>query len=465
MAGACRELRPRRALGIRYGNHSASLYSTSRTDGHCFARDTGSCDRAFAPTWYANKDISVGPDQFTSHIVAMYASFDAVISMRLFALHGTKVFVFLADVFGVEKWRKRVAQGGIPGMNDVLPYGYHHAAGEGWSIEFSKDADESAIGRLVRRALTRVFGFDLIHAWRNRRSLMSADVVWTHTEREHLAALALFVLLRRRKRPKIIAQCIWLFDRWHRLSAPRRAAYRWLLSRADVVTTHSRSNLAVAREVLPASRSELLLFGCTSAEDLRPIRQQKPVHRPIRVASLGGDMHRDWETHLSAFAGRPGFEVRIATGTARLRVGEGVENVRVAEARSVGEVRELYDWADIVVVPLKENRHVSGITVILEAVASGVPVVASDMGGLQDYFAEGEVCYVPAGDPLALRGAVWRLARDDARRVAMAAAAQTRLLAGRLTSEGYALRHRELSTEILGVRVAGSGRATAPSLG
>ena len=384
--------------------------------------------------------------------------------MRLFALDGTKVFVFLADVFGVEKWRTRVARGDIPGMNDVLPYGYHHAAGEGWSIEFSKGANESAIGRLVRRSLTRSVGFDLMHAWRNRRSLMSADVVWTHTEREHLAALTLFVLLRRRKPPKVIAQCIWLFDRWHHLSAPRRAVYRWLLSRADVVTTHSRSNLAVAREVLPASRSELLLFGCTSAEDLRPIRQ-RPAHRPIRVASLGGDMHRDWDTHLSAFAGRPGFDVRIATTRARLRVGEGIGNVRVAQARSVGEVRELYDWADIVVVPLKENRHVSGITVILEAVASGVPVVASDVGGLRDYFAEGELCYVPAGDPLALRGAVRRLARDDERRAAMATAAQRRLLEGRLTSEGYALRHRELSKEILAVRAARNGRATALALG
>ncbi|HTU54495.1 MAG TPA: glycosyltransferase [Acetobacteraceae bacterium] len=384
--------------------------------------------------------------------------------MRLFALDGTKVFVFLAYVFDAEKWRKRVAQGEIPGMNDALPYGYHHAAGGGWSIEFSKDADEGAIGRLARRALMRVFGFDLIHAWHNRRSLLSAHVIWTHTEREHLAALALFVLLGRRKRPKIIAQCIWLFDRWHRLSAPRRAVYRWLLSRADVVTTHSRSNLAIAREVLPASRSELLLFGCTCAEDLRPIHRE-PVHRPIRVASLGGDMHRDWATHLSAFAGRPGFELRIGASRARLRVEEGMENVSVREARSVGEVRELYDWADIVVVPLKENRHVSGITVILEAVASGVPVVASDVGGLRDYFAEGEVCYVPAGDPVALRGAVRRLARDEERRAAMAAAAQRRLVEGRLTSQGYALRHRELSEEILGVRAAESGRATAAALG
>ncbi|MGH6678109.1 MAG: glycosyltransferase family 1 protein, partial [Bradyrhizobium sp.] len=88
-------------------------------------------------------------------------------------LHDTKVFVFLGHVFGAEQWQRRWAQGEIPGMNDMLPYGYYRAAGEGWSIEYSEDVDEGAVGRLVRRALRRVAGFDLIHAWRNRRSLLS----------------------------------------------------------------------------------------------------------------------------------------------------------------------------------------------------------------------------------------------------------------------------------------------------
>ena len=108
----------------------------------------------------------------------------------------------------------------------------------------------------------------------------------------------------------------------------------------------------------------------------------------------------------------------------------------------------------MVLVILKENRHASGITVILEAVASGVPVVATDVGGLRDYFSDTEVCYVPPGEPCALRDAVRKLAADAERRAAMTAAAQARLVEAALTSEGFARRHRALTDELLGRRAS-----------
>lgn len=42
------------------------------------------------------------------------------------------------------------------------------------------------------RLLSRL-GFDLVHAWRDRRALNDADAIWAHTEREHI--------LRRRAAP------------------------------------------------------------------------------------------------------------------------------------------------------------------------------------------------------------------------------------------------------------------------
>ncbi len=362
-----------------------------------------------------------------------------------------RVFVLLGYGFGAARWCARHARAEIPGLNDMLPYGYHRAAGEGCSIRYSEDADESLPTRFVRRALTRILGFDLIHAWRNRRPLLSSDVVWTHTERENLAVFGLFRLLGPRERPKVVAQCIWLFDRWHNFSRPRRALYRRLLSRADVVTTHSRSNLAVARKVLPATRSELLSFGWTSIDQMKPPRS-RPLHPPTRLGSLGGDMHRDWNTLLSAFAGKPTFELMVASTKERIPMASGIDNVRIRAARSEAEVKDLYDWADIVVVTLAENRHASGITVILEAVASGIPVVVTDTGGLRDYFSDGEVCYVPVGNSQALREAVQQLAIDSVRRATMTAAAQRRLIEADLTSEGFALRHRALTDELLGRR-------------
>jgi len=123
-----------------------------------------------------------------------------------------KVFVFLGYGFGADSWQKRFARHEIPGLNEKLPYGYYHAAGDGWDVEYSQDRNEGPATRLLRRTLGRVLGFDLIHAWRNRNQLQSADVVWTHTEREHLAVLLLSRLQRVKRPPKLIAQCVWLFE-------------------------------------------------------------------------------------------------------------------------------------------------------------------------------------------------------------------------------------------------------------
>jgi glycosyltransferase involved in cell wall biosynthesis len=358
------------------------------------------------------------------------------------------VFVHLGPGFGAKAWRERYERGLIPGLNEPVPYGYHRAGGEGLVIEYSQDTNEGRLSALCRRAVCRAFGFDLIHAWRNRMGLMTADVVWTHTEREHLAALFLLQSVSPRKRPRIIAQCIWMFDEWPRLSWARRRLYSWLLSQADIVTTLSPENLDVARRVLPRSRTELVRFGITS-DSLKPARRAV-CHRPVRVAALGNDMHRDWTTLLRAFGGIPTFELRIASSKVAPRLTQGARNVRVEPARSREQVERLYEWADMVVVPLNPNLHASGLSVILEATSSGKPLIVSDTGGLRAYFSSEEVNYVAVGDAVAMRETAWEMSQDDERRFSLVTLAQRRIVEAGLTSETYALRHRRLSQELLG---------------
>ncbi len=62
----------------------------------------------------------------------------------------------------------------------------------------------------------------------------------------------------------------------------------------------------------------------------------------------------------------------------------------------------MFDWADLVVVPLKPNLHASGITVIEEAVILGLPVICSHAGGLEAYFSAEEVFYVEGGGSRAI---------------------------------------------------------------
>ncbi len=67
------------------------------------------------------------------------------------------------------------------------------------------------------------------------------------------------------------------------------------------------------------------------------------------------------------------------------------------------ELRRLYARASVVAVAVKPNIHVSGATVILEAMACERTVVATAAAGVADYVSEGETgVVVPPGDAEAL---------------------------------------------------------------
>jgi hypothetical protein len=101
------------------------------------------------------------------------------------------------------------------GDNIGCLYGYHHAESEEFALTYSQDVRESAPVRLLRRALKAVLGFDLIHTLRNRDEILRSDVIWTHTEHEYLSvALVLLLSGRRAAPPLLLAQSVWLLDKW-----------------------------------------------------------------------------------------------------------------------------------------------------------------------------------------------------------------------------------------------------------
>ena len=118
-----------------------------------------------------------------------------------------------------------------------------------------------------------------------------AEAVWTHSELEYLAVLTLWQCRRRDRRPKLIAENVWLFDKWQRFSAPKRCLYRRLISQADVLTCLSPENLKIARELFTQLRSEFIRFGISSDTMVSPV--QHAARHPVRIAALGNDMHRD----------------------------------------------------------------------------------------------------------------------------------------------------------------------------
>lgn len=336
---------------------------------------------------------------------------------------------------------------------DRVPYGYHHAEALGCKLTYSQDHRESALTRQVRRALRRSFGADAIHAYRNRRNILNSSVVWTHTEHESLGVLAVLRFMPKRLRPRVIAQSVHLFDIWPTLPGWKKFIYRILLADADALTVHSNENLRVCRALFPSKECRLVKFGISSDDFPMKAPQFNPDPRNIKIASLGNDMHRDWKTLVDAFGNCDTVAVRVAIPSIkRAALGHlfaGCNNITLVSPNGLPDTLELYSWADVILVPLVENLHVSGITVILEAVTQGKPVIAAKTGGLHDYFPEGDIFYYQCGHAESLRETLWAcIANVDATRKATAKA-QTRIVQSELTSQGFAKRHVELSRELL----------------
>jgi len=95
----------------------------------------------------------------------------------------------------------------------------------------------------------------------------------------------------------------------------------------------------------------------------------------------------------------------------------GLRAVEFLGAQTPRQVREMYAWADAFVLGCRTtaNGDRDGVpNVILEAGASGVPIVVSNAGGVAEIVRPGETGWlVPAEDPQALADALQQLAQDS----------------------------------------------------
>ncbi|MBU1292536.1 glycosyltransferase family 4 protein [Patescibacteria group bacterium] len=140
------------------------------------------------------------------------------------------------------------------------------------------------------------------------------------------------------------------------------------------------------------------------------------------VLSVGRDLGRDFETLFSAAALVP---YRFVVATAPKNLPEGIEippNVEILFDIDITEINSLYERARMVCLVLKgeettEGSDCTGQTVILEALAAGQAVIASDRRWLRSYFEPGkDYVPVPIGSVEALADSITELWNNEAKR-------------------------------------------------
>ena len=166
-----------------------------------------------------------------------------------------------------------------------------------------------------------------------------------------------------------------------------------LLGRQSVEITLSPENAGISAEAVPGRRVAFVPFGTRVGP--RTIGTEPAATRPV-VLAPGNDIHRDWTLLRDAAVRLPEIGFRVATRRAAALALDWPPNAEVGAA-TVAELTELYGRCSAVAVPLRRNSHASGVTVCLEALGAGLPLVVTNTGGIAAYFGD-EVTLVSEND-------------------------------------------------------------------
>lgn len=254
-------------------------------------------------------------------------------------------------------------------------------------------------------------------AWRSRRF----DVVIVCTaslEGFLVAALATFLA----RRSKVV-----LYDflmpsstcaRRARSASLRRAAHICCIRRGDRSTLQRRYGIGL-------DRSSFVAFPWI-ASSFEEVADDGYVY-------AAGSAHRDWPTFFDAMAPLEcGVVASVNAGVVpavAATLGSRLSLHGPDAPLSPAAGRERAARASVIVVPLFETDLPAGPLVLLDAMAAGKAIVATDVNGSRDYLTNGvDALLVPPGDAAAMTEAVALLLGDAELRRRLGEAARARIL-------------------------------------
>jgi glycosyltransferase involved in cell wall biosynthesis len=319
----------------------------------------------------------------------------------------------------------------------------------------------------------RRFDLRVVRALRDVVERRRPDIVLTHHVKSH------FVM----RRAGLKGRVPWVaFHHGYTQTLRRERLYnlmdRLALPAADRVVTvcgafaRELERAGVAPERIHVQHNSISPASPASAEEARALRAGLGIGRDERVVLAAGRLSAE-KAHadlLRAF--RHLSESDRSLGARLVLVGDGPERGglealadalglrgRVVFAGQVSGVGRFYAAADLLALP----SHSEGSPyVLLEAMAAGLPVVATAVGGVPEMVEDEEsALLVPAREPRELARAMARVLTDEAlaRRLASNAA---RLVATRYSPESYVNSLLEIYGGVLGSRTGRTAGDASP---
>ena len=241
-----------------------------------------------------------------------------------------------------------------------------------------------------------------------------------------------------------------LHDQWRSsplLARARTRIEQWYCRRTDAVIACSAAMMPLACRTLGADRVTLIVNGVqVETAQSEPAETGFAPETPVIgiVGRLDPDKRVDIflavAARLCADRNDLGFIV-VGDGPARTELERMARQLQItSRVRFLGQVRNMPAIYSAMTVLLHTADHEGTPLVLLEAMASGVPIVSTSVGGIPGIIRAGsEGLLADAGDVVALAEHVSTMLNQPDRRQALAARARERVIA-ECTSEVMAER-------------------------
>jgi hypothetical protein len=304
----------------------------------------------------------------------------------------------------------------------VGPYSVDHLEAHGFEIRYSDATFERPwTNPLVERGLGRLGRqypelLGIRNALANRSLITHADItLGIFEDQGSFAAFARGRGLGLLAPRKMALMACWMADWAPHADARALRGYRRVLDGADLVIFFSKNQAEVFERTLGVEPARLLAvpFGID-----RQFFADVPAREDGYVLAVGTDRSRDHELLVEAVRDT-GIPTRIYAPA--LAVSNLPANVTwIPQAISHMAYREALRGARLVVIPTRAPMYPGGQTVLLEAMASSRPVIATTSDAMREYVQDGVTgVLVPRANALALRHAIEQLLDDDALRVSL----------------------------------------------